>query len=157
MGRIVGGVDARSQCRLDEFRRGESVRMLAAAMQRWQKRGLTTAGDGEIHRFAGGRGVTPALVEIALHRAEVWLEKPAVWNAPKNGREPNPVGYLIRALGLMPGGEPLQPYLRDGAIVEKWAAREKAVFDAERATTAMRESLGRIDAAAKARGHTQGA
>lgn len=78
--------------------------------------------------------VTPALVEIAIGRAD-------------EERAQSAMGYVAAALGLVRGksnhGVPLQPYLGDQPVLDRWMQLEQRQTKAEAAKAAITNAITR--------------
>ena len=143
VGRIHAGLDATAAAKLSEWRRSRSREMLEQAAARWLKEGRLTDRRGRkaesidqafIIRIAGHPNVTPALVAIAIQRAD---EKNTTGS----------LGYVCNALGARNGGNPLKPYVFDQPLLEHWARLEAAQVDAARAKAAVSDVLAKVSTA----------
>jgi hypothetical protein len=166
-GAIFDGLEAAARAKLDEYRRSQCEQMIRKACDPWLKAGriltrqrmVTLPGgkkelrgggqartecEREIRTIAAHPNVRPALLEICLTRCAVRDQDP--------DQDPidNPIGYVIKALGAYAGGKPLTVYLGDQAIVDKWDAQERRVFDSARTMAAATEAARRVDAKARA-------
>jgi len=153
-GVIMAGQEARAQARLVEWRSTEARRLVAAAFARWARDWRVRPGADLAGRIARYPHVTPALAEIAIGRADAWLESGrATPRADRDG--PNPVGYLIKLMACCRGAkQPIEPHAWDQPVLDKWAALERKVFDAEQAMQAMQAGLMRIDRARQGQANT---
>lgn len=151
-GVILAGSEARAEARVTAWRSEESKRLIVAAFARWADQFGVTPGPDLPGRIARYGHVTPAMVEIGIGRTDGWLDSGRAAPRPGGGNRGgaastvNPVGYLITVLGCRRGGgRALEPYAWDQPVVDKWAAMEKRIFDAEQALQAVHAGLMRID------------
>jgi uncharacterized protein YdaU (DUF1376 family) len=148
---IHAGIDATAQARLIDWRASAARTLLVAAAKRWQAEGRL---GGRMSRRSGGAAggsaqeidheflvrisrspiVTPALVEIAIGRADEEHAQSAL-------------GYVAAALGLVRGksnhGVPLQPYLGDQPVLDRWMQLEQKQTKAEAAKAAITNAITR--------------
>lgn len=157
-GAIYARLEADAQEAIARWRRDQVLGLLTEAVAGWEKAGRITLPDGRQRRGdAGGIArveaaklanypfVTPCAVAIALQRIRQRDFGPDA--------EPivRPLSWLIGAVGAKSGGRPLEPALHEQGIVDAWAKREKAVFDAERVKAASMATARRIDGAIRER------
>ena len=140
VGAIHAGLDATVQARLTEWRRQRSREMLEAAARRWLAEGRIQAKGGRdkqdidlafVIRIAGHPNVTPALMQIAIQRAD-------------ECRAASCLGYVCNALGASRGGKPLDPYLSDQAVLDRWKQLEDKQVSAEKAKAAVSNVVARV-------------
>ena len=140
VGAIHAGLDATVQARLTEWRRQRSREMLEAAARRWLAEGRIQAKGGRdkhdidlafVIRIAGHPNVTPALMQIAIQRAD-------------ECRAASCLGYVCNALGASRGGKPLEPYLSDQAVLDRWKQLEDKQVSAEKAKAAVSNVVARV-------------
>lgn len=153
LGHLHAGIDAKAAAALRPWQIHESRRLLMAAAERWLKQGKLyrrvaekapngkvigyrdvvsdTIDMGFVVRIASHARVTPALMEMAIRRAD----KDAV---------EKPLGCVRNALGAFDGGKPLDPYFSDLDLVKKWESIERKIIDAEKAKAATTDAIARI-------------
>lgn len=138
VGVIHDAIDATASARITAWRVAMSLEQLRAAAKGWEDGGrLANDADDQatLVRIANDPKVTPALVQIALQRAQA-------------ADAANPLGYVIHSLGLKRGARGgLTPYLTDQGIVDRWARLEAKQVDAERAKAAVTGVVARFQPA----------
>lgn len=150
-GAIYDGLEAAAEAKVRIWRATQARELLKAACVAWASKGMLKDAQGRVRddwqddvaRIASVPHVTPAAMELAIGRCNV-----AASQAPA-GTFTKALGYVIRALGAFRGGKPLEPYLTDQPVVDRWAAIERKLFDASKALAAAEGAATRFDDARK--------